>query len=430
MDASVFRRRRERLQAGLRDGMLIAASTAQAVRNNDVTHSYRQDSDFYYLTGLDEPESALVLTDRDYELFVRPRKPEREIWDGPRAGVQGAVERFGASKAHEIDEFATRVGELAEGRSHVYYTYPANEQMEQRLLSVLARARANSRRGRAYPTRLIDAAALLHEARRVKTQEELNAMRKASQISTEAHLRAMAFAAPGKYEYELQAELERVFRAGGSTRAAYETIVGSGPNTTILHYVHNQRQVQDGDLVLIDAGCEYDYYAADITRTFPANGRFTKEQTAIYQIVLAAQLAAIEASVPGATLDAIHEIAQRVITEGLIELKLIVEPLEEALEKQTYKAFYMHKTGHYLGMDVHDVGRYFEGDSPRPIEPGVVMTVEPGIYIAADNQDVPEVYRGIGVRIEDDILITDEGHENLTAGLAKTVSELEAACAG
>lgn len=428
-----FRARRERfLEAMGEDSVAVLPAAPTAIRNHDVEHDYRQDSDFQYVTGLDEPESVLVLSNVHAEhsavLFVRPRDPAREVWDGPRAGVEGAVARFGADAAFEIGELDEKLPEYVLGAEQLHYRLGLDRAMDARVLATLEQVRRKHRLGHTFPRIIADPGRHLHEARLIKDETELARMRRAAEITREAHLAAMRVAGPNLYEYEVEAEILRVFRANGCERPAYGSIVGSGPNATILHHRKNDRRMEDGDLLLIDAGCEFDYYACDVTRTFPVNGKFTDPQRRIYDIVLAAQEACIEATHPGATLEDIHEVAVREITEGLVELGLLEGPAEEAVTEERYKPFYMHRTSHWLGMDVHDVGLYYVRGEPRPLVPNMVLTIEPGIYIAADAAVDPK-WRGIGVRIEDDIRVTEQGCENLTAGIPKHPDEVEAVVA-
>ncbi|MDF3069322.1 MAG: proline aminopeptidase [Polyangiaceae bacterium] len=429
-----FSERRARLLSAIHPGVLVLFSTPTAIRNNDVEHEYRQSSDLFYLSGFDEPETVLVLSSvaekEKFVLFVRPRDPERETWDGRRAGVEGAVKDFGADAAYPIAELATRLPELLLGASELHYALGRHRQQDDTLLAALDGARRRGRRGAVYPTRLVDAEVKLHEARLFKTPEELDIMRRAAQISGEAHAAAMKSAKPGVNEWEIDALFRGIFRRHGCERPAYEPIVGSGVNATILHYRKNNRVMQDGELLLIDAGCELDYYASDVTRTFPVNGRFSPEQRAIYEIVLAAQDRAIETAKAGATLDEVHVASAEVITHGLIGLGLVEGPFEDAMKEQRYKTFYMHKCSHWLGMDVHDVGAYYRDGKARPLEPGMVLTVEPGIYISENATGAAERYRGIGVRIEDDVLVTESGNEVLTADIPRTVDAVERACQG
>lgn len=431
---SEFAARRKQLLEAIGDGVALFPSAPVARRNHDVEHPYRQDSDLYYLTGFDEPESVLVLTnqhpDHEMVLFVRPRKREREIWDGPRAGVEGAVERFGADAAFPIDELDKRLPDYLGNVERVHYRVAANDEADATLFDCLNLLRRGGRRGVAAPEVIIDPSVHLHEMRLRKSAAELDTMRKAAAITEEAHRRAMALATPGMREYELDAELIHVYRKHGCERPAYESIVGSGPNATILHYRAGNRVMNDGELVLIDAGCEYDYYASDVTRTLPVNGAFSAEQRAVYEVVLRAQETAVLAVKPGTTLEQIHDGAVRSLTEGLVDLGLLSGEVDSLIEEKKYEAFYMHRTSHWLGMDVHDVGRYFVDGAQRPLEKGFVLTIEPGLYIAADAEDVEERWRGIGVRIEDDVAVTKTGAEVLTAAIPKSVAEVEAACRG
>lgn len=422
--------RQKRVLAAIGQGVMILPSAPLAIRNNDVEHEYRQDSDLFYLTGFDEPESALVMRGGHAEpvvMFVRPRDPEREVWDGQRAGVEGAVRDFGASVAYSTHELATKLPELLENVSRVYYRIGRDKAFDEIVLSAIDRVRARAKLGVTWPVEIVDPATVVHEMRVIKSKAELDAMRRAVDITKEAHVAAMGMARPGVYEYEVEAVLRAIFRKHGSERPAYGPIVGSGPNATVLHYRRNDRRLSDGDLLLIDAGCEYGYYASDITRTFPVSGHFSKSQREIYEIVLQAQLASIDATKPGATLEEVHDASVKVIAKGLVDLGLIPGPLEHALEQATYKKFFMHRTSHWLGMDVHDVGRYFDAGKARPLAPGMVITVEPGIYIAENEPSVPAEYRGIGVRIEDDVLVTPEGAMVLSSAIPKTVEDVERA---
>ena len=430
-----FSERRARLLSAMQaaqPGVLVLFSTPTAIRNNDVEHEYRQSSDFFYLSGFDEPESVLVLSsvaEKDkFVLFVRPRDPERETWDGRRAGVEGAIKDFGADAAYPISELAAKLPELLMGASELHYSIGRHREQDDTLLSALEGARRRGRRGPTYPTRLVDAEVLLHEQRLFKRPEELDIMRRAAQISGVAHVAAMKNAKPGLNECEIDALFRGIFRKNGCERPAYEPIVGSGVNATILHYHRNNRVMQDGELLLIDAGCELDYYASDVTRTFPVSGKFSPEQRAIYDIVLEAQDRAIEKSKVGATLDEVHVASAEVITRGLIALGLVDGPFEQAMAEQRYKTYYMHKCSHWLGMDVHDVGAYYRGGKGRPLEPGMVLTVEPGIYVSENATGPAERYRGIGVRIEDDVLVTESGNEVLTGHIPRTVDDVERAC--
>ena len=430
---SAYAERRQALLRQVPRTVFVVPSAPVAIRNNDVEHEYRQDSDLHYLTGFDEPESVLVLStehpDHRAVLFVRPRDPEREVWDGARAGVEGAVRDFGVDAAFPIGELESRLPDYLANHDRLIYRIGRDRSFDDKVLAALDAVRVRARRGVICPTQIIDPAISLHEKRLLKSDEEIAAMRKAAAITRDAHLGAMHLARPGRYEYEVEALLREVFRKNGSERPAYQPIVGSGPNATVLHYRSNARRMEPGDLLLIDAGCEYDYYASDVTRTFPVGGKFTEPQRAIYQLVLDAQLAAIGATRPGKTLDEVHRVALETIVDGLIALGLLSGSRQKNIDENLYRPFFMHRTSHYLGMDVHDVGAYYRESKPRPLAAGMVITIEPGIYIASTNDTVPPQYRGIGVRIEDDLLITPDGSNNLTSDIPKTVDELERACA-
>lgn len=414
------------------DGVAILAAAPVTIRNNDVEHDYRQDSDLHYLTGFDEPEAVLILTTVHDEhrsvLFVRPRDPEREVWDGARAGVDGAKELCGVDATFEIRELGKLLPKYLEGASNLYYELGLSPGLDKRVLGAIGRVRGRGRNRKAWPASIVHPDQLWHEMRLVKDEHELQAMRTAADITAEAHRKAMTVAEPGMHEYEVEAVFREVFRRRGAERAAYGPIVGSGPNATVLHYRANRRKMEDGDLLLIDAGCEYDYYASDVTRTFPVSGSFSEPQRRVYEVVLAAQEAAIEATAPGATIEGIHDVTRRKLVEGMVELGLLEGDVDTLIEEETFKRYYMHRTSHWLGMDVHDVGGYFVDGEPRKLTPGMVLTIEPGIYISAEDDQAPEALRGIGVRIEDDILVTEAGCENLTAAIPKTVDEVEAAC--
>jgi Xaa-Pro aminopeptidase len=401
-------------------------------RNNDVEHEWRQDSDFHYLSGFDEPDSVLVLrggAEPRFVLFVRPRDAEREAWDGPRAGVDGAVADFGADAAHPIAELGERLPELLGGVESVYYRLGRERGNDDVVLRALDGVRRLARKGVACPRAIVDPVVALHEQRLVKTPEEIERMQRAALITEAGHREVMAGTRAGMFEYEAEALLRGAFRRGGAERHAYPPIVGSGPNATILHYRKNDRRMQDGDLLLVDAGCEYDYYASDVTRTFPVSGTFTAAQRAVYQVVLDAQLAAISAARPGATVDDVHAVACRALTSGLIELGIVEGPLDKAMDEERYKPWYMHRTSHWLGMDVHDVGVYFIAGKPRALLPGMVITVEPGLYFGAADERVRPELRGIGIRIEDDVLVTEAEPQNLTASIPKQIDAVEQACA-
>jgi Xaa-Pro aminopeptidase len=395
-------------------------------RNNDVEHEYRQDSDLFYLTGFDEPESVAVFDSRDgkFVLFVRPRDPEREIWDGPRAGVDGAKSVYGADESFVIADLDEKLPGLLHDRQRVYYRLGASRAFDDRLFAALDRVRARARAGIVAPSEIVDPGSILHDMRLRKSQVEVETMRAAARVTREAHELAMRRTQPGMHEYEVEALLLDTFRRHGSERPAYGSIVGSGPNACVLHYRKNDRQIQQGDLLLIDAGCEYGYYASDVTRTFPVARGFSREQQAVYEIVLEAQLASIAAARPGATLEQLHRLSVEIIARGLVRLGLLSGSVEQVIADGAYKRFFMHRTSHWLGMDVHDVGNYFVDGKSRPLEPGMIITVEPGIYIGPGDSSVAPEWRCIGVRIEDDVLVTGDQPDVLTAGIPKTVDEV------
>ncbi len=418
-------------KAGNGEAVAVLPSSPVFPRNSDVDHEYRQDSDLFYVTGFDEPQSALVLgaSDKKSTLFVRPRDPEREVWDGPRAGVDGAKAKFGADESFVIADLKEQLPKLLQNKRRLYYRLGRDRAFDDEVLSAIDRTRARARMGLSWPTEIVDPGEILHEMRLTKDAADLAAMQKAAAITKEAHIRAMARTRVGMHEYEVEALLLETFRKHGSERPAYGSIVGSGPNATILHYRANNREMGANELLLIDAGCEYGYFASDVTRTFPVNGKFTNEQRAIYEIVLESQLEGIRLTRTGGSIEEIHKACVLVITRGLVKLGLLQGEVDKLIETEAYKPFYMHRTSHWLGMDVHDVGRYWIDGKPRTLAPGMVLTVEPGIYIGRDYDKVPAEWRGIGVRIEDDILVTEGDPVDLTAGIPKTVAEIEKACA-
>jgi len=426
-----FTRRKEKLMEMMADNSIaILTAAPEQTRNRDIHYPYRQDSDFFYLTGFPEPEAVLVLVPgREHGeclIFCRDRNIEREIWDGYRAGPEGACEKYGADDAFPIDDIDEILPGLLEGRDRVYYAMGKDLTFDRHLMDWVNTIRGRARAGATPPGEFVDLDHLLHELRLFKSAAELKIMREAGKISTRAHCRAMQICKPGMYEYQLQAEIEHEFAMAGARHPAYGSIVGGGENGCILHYVENSAKLKDGDLVLIDAGCELQHYAADITRTFPVNGKYSAEQKAIYDVVLQAQLAGIKACDKDNHWDEPHQVTVEVITEGLSELGLLDGELNELIETKAYRQFYMHRAGHWLGMDVHDVGDYKVDDEWRLLEKGMVMTVEPGIYIAPDNKDVDKRWRGIGIRIEDDVLITAKGPEVLSSDAPKTTADIEA----
>jgi Xaa-Pro aminopeptidase len=414
-------------------GVAVFPAAPVAIRNNDVEHEYRQDSDFHYLTGFDEPHAVLVLAtehpDHEAILFVRPRDPEREKWEGSRVGVDGAVAEIGVDAAFPIEELAARLPDYLANHERLLLRLGRDRSFDDRLLVALDTVRGRARRGVACPTEIVDPAAVVHEMRVIKSGSEVDAIRRAAAITHEAFRAAMACARPGLREREIEAVVRAVFMKNGSARVAFGPTVASGANATVLHYRQNDKRLADGELLLIDAGCECDYYASDVSRTLPVNGRFSAVQRAVYEIVLNAEAAAILAAKPGMTMDQIHRRAVEVIASGLSRLGVVAADARTVVDEELYRPFFMHRTSHYLGMDVHDVGSYFVGKKPRPLEAGMVITVEPGIYIPVDDERIAPELRGIGVRIEDDVLITADGSENLTADIPKTVDEIERACA-
>ncbi len=424
-----FAARRKQLLERIGPGVAVFFSAPVSVRNRDVEHPYRQDSDFYYLTGFEEPDAVLLLTNQHPDhrtvLFVRPRDPKRELWDGPRAGVEGAIEHYGADAAFPTSEFVEKASEYFVNVRRLHVHLRAHPESDELLFAAIDRVRTRIREGIRTPSEIVTPDESLHELRLRKSPKEVALMRRAVEIASEGHRRAMRLAAPGRYEYEIEAELLRTFHASGANGPAYGSIVGSGANATVLHYRANNRCLEEGDLLLIDAGCEYAYYASDITRTFPVSGTFSAAQRSIYQLVLDAQKAAIEQVRPDSTLDDVHAAAVEVLAQGLLRLGLLTGSVDEIVETKSYRTFYMHRTSHWIGMDVHDVGWYFESGAPRPMQPGFVITVEPGLYIPGD-ADVDPKWKGIGVRIEDDILVTERGYENLSRDLPKEADEVEA----
>jgi Xaa-Pro aminopeptidase len=397
-------------------------------RSNDTNYRFRQDSDFFYLTGFEEPDALAVIkpeSDKTYTLFVRPRDPEREIWDGRRAGVDGAVNDFGADEAFPTAEFASKLADFLDGAEVLYYRLGVDEELDNTIVKEIARMRGWNRKPIHPPQTIVDPATIVHEMRVLKTPDEIEIMQRAADIAAEAHCEAMKAAKPGMQEYQLEALIEQVFRRHGASGPAYTSIVGAGPNATVLHYINNDGELHDGDLLLVDAGAEYKGYASDITRTFPINGRYTPAQREIYDLVLKAQMACVEMVRPGTTHDQLKQRSIEILTEGMVELGLLQGKPEELIKEKKYEQFYMHGLGHMLGIDVHDVGRYYYGTESRALEPGVVMTVEPGIYIAPDTKDIPEKYLGIGVRIEDDVLCTNNGPRVLTTKVPKHAEEIE-----
>jgi Xaa-Pro aminopeptidase len=399
------------------------------LRNNDVEYPYRQDSDFQYLTGFDEPEAVAVLVpgraQAEYILFVRERDPERETWDGRRAGPSGAKRDYGADDAFPVSDMDEILPGLLENRERVFYTMGAYADFDQRVVGWVNGLRTQARNGRHPPLEFVALDHVLHDMRLFKSRAEIEYMRTAAHIAARAHQRAMRFCRPGATEFQVMAELLHEFRRHNAD-TAYPPIVGGGANSCILHYRENDQPLAAGDLLLIDAGCEFEFYASDITRTFPVNGRFTSEQRAVYEVVLEANRAAIAKVRPGNHWNEPHEAAVRVITQGLVKLGLLKGRLPALIRSGAYRRYFMHRTGHWLGLDVHDVGDYKVGDEWRVFEPGMALTVEPGIYLPAGARGVPKRFRNIGIRIEDDVVVTKKGAEVLTARAPKDADQIEA----
>ena len=457
------------------EGLAVIPAAHEVIRNYDVPHPFRQDSAFWYLTGFPEPEGVAVIApgddDGDYTLFVRPKDPSLEVWTGIRAGTEGAIEDYAADAAYEIAELDDVLERMMIGREVLWYT-SGNEKFDRRIMSIIDNARAHRERfGGTVPSTIKDVSVPLGEMMLFKTDDQAASLREACQLSARGHMEAMRFAQPGMWEYQVQAGLEYFWRLDGSPRNGYDSIVASGANACILHYIENDEQIGDDDLILIDAAAEVDGYSSDITRTFPANGEFTGPQRATYEVVLGAKKKGLGLAVPGSSLRTIHDESTRVLTEGMVDLGLLPKSLDESLAMHHYQQFFMHGTSHWLGLDVHDRGSYRIDGVHRPLEPGMVFTVEPGIYVAPDKaeieltlleydldewnerrirlgkkaaaaqeaeekenaekikHEVPREFLGIGVRIEDDVLITPEGHENMTDSVPNEIDEIEALCA-
>jgi Xaa-Pro aminopeptidase len=427
--AEQTRQRREEFMRRIAGGIAIFPSAPTAIRNGDVDHEYRQDSDFYYLTGFEEPNSVAVLVpghpDHKFVLFVQPKEREREVWTGWRAGEEGAKRDYGVDAAFTIDKLDEELPKLAEKADRIYYRFGSDPAFDRRLVALMPRFQRQRQREGTGPASVIDPAELLHDMRLVKSADELALLRRAIDITCEGHLAAIQAIKPGSNECEVEAVLRYVFRKQGSPRSGYAPIVAAGSNATVLHYTVNNEPIEAGDLVLIDAGAEFGYFTGDVTRTLPASGRFTADQAALYQLVLDAQREAIDAVRPGATFIAPHDRAVRVLTEGMVRLGLLEGEIDKLIEESAYKKFYMHRTSHWLGMDVHDAGPYKVGDEWRRLSPGMVMTIEPGLYIAEDLEGVDPRYRGIGIRIEDDVLVTEQGCEVLSSRVPTSIEEIE-----
>jgi Xaa-Pro aminopeptidase len=423
------RRRRQLLRAVGRGNIAIIASAPPAVRNNDVEHPFRQDSDFYYLTGFAEPSAVAVFIpgreQGEFIIFCREFDEKTALWSGNNAGLHGARAIYGADDAFPIDDLDDILPGMLENRQRVFYPLGRNPGFDHQLMAWINRLRQRTRGGMHAPVEFVSLEHLLHEMRLRKSSEEIQLMRHAARISVQAHIRAMKVCRPGRREYEIEAEIMHEFMRNGLRSPAYPSIVAGGDNACVLHYTANADELKEGDLLLIDAGAEHRYYAADITRTFPVSGRFTEPQRAIYELVLDAQQAAIRKVRPGARWIEPHEAAVRVLTAGLVKLGLLKGAVQKLVKEEAYKPYFMHRTGHWLGMDVHDVGEYKVGNQWRRLEPGMVLTVEPGLYISRADRNVAKQWRGIGVRIEDDVLVINEGCEVLTSGAPSAVAEIE-----
>jgi Xaa-Pro aminopeptidase len=426
----VLAERRQRfLDAIGPDAVAILLGASLATRSADTEFPFRQDSDFWYLTGFDHPDAVAILrTDGGppFTLFVQPRDRAAETWTGIRPGVEGATGQYEADEAFPCDELLSKLPGILERAKHVYHVLGRRADVDQKIITVQEELRVRTKLGFAPAAEITDPRHILHEMRLFKEPAELELMRQAAAISADAHEHAARLAWPGSFEYQLEAEFLHVFRGRGGSGPAYGPIVGGGHNAAILHYVTNDKALQKDTMVLIDAGAELAGYASDVTRTYPVGGRFTGTGRAVYEVVLAAQEAAIAKTRPGTTLPEIHEAAVRVLVEGMVSLQLVSGSVDDIVANESYKPWYMHGTSHWLGLDVHDVGSYSHGDSPRKLEPGMVFTVEPGIYVREDDENAPESLRGIGVRIEDDIVVTDDGYENLNSAIPKRLADVEA----
>jgi Xaa-Pro aminopeptidase len=426
-----FARRRQHLMALMEpDSIAIVPAAREQVRSRDTEYPFRQDSDFHYLSGFGESGAVMVLVPGrehgEFVMFCRERDPERELWLGRRLGPQGACEHYGADDAFPIGDIDDILPGLIEGRERVYYSMGRSAEFDRQVMTWVNSIRARESSGAVPPGELTDLDHMLHDLRLIKSAAELRLLRRAGEITAAAHCRAMRYCRPGVYEYQLEAEILHEFAMAGARQPAYPSIVGGGANACIMHYIDNAARLRRGDLVLIDAGCEWQGYAADVTRTFPVNGRFSRRQRALYDVVLAAQAAAIDAIRPGHHWNQPHDATVEVITEGLVALGLLKGRVSSLIRKGAYREFYMHRAGHWLGLDVHDVGDYRVGEEWRLLEPGMVLTVEPGLYVSPDNTRVPPQWRGVGIRIEDDVAVTAQGCELLTDGVPRSAEEIEA----
>jgi len=411
-------------------GAAILPTGGEKVRNRDAHYPFRPDSDFWYLTAFAEADAVAVLRpDADEErfvLFVRPKDPLAETWTGRRAGIEGAKESYGADAAYPIESIDTELPRLLRGAARLYYSTGNNADRDRKILGWAHSMYTQTRDGVTGPVEIVEPGTLLHELRLRKSDEELSVMRHAAAITDDAHRAAMAGLREGMHEYEIEALVNATFRSAGGWGPGYASICAAGENATVLHYTTNAMKVGKDELMLLDAGCEVDGYTADVTRCFPASGRFTDAQRELYEVVLAAQIAGCEQAAPGNGFHSVHDVTTARLIEGMIDIGMLTGSVEEALESESYKRWYMHRSGHWLGLDVHDVGSYYSNGGSRPLEPGMVLTVEPGIYVSGDDSEAPERFRGLGIRIEDDVLVTADGHENLTAAIPKSIDEVEA----
>ena len=423
------------------NSVAIIPAAREAVRSHDTNYRYRQNSDFFYLTGFEEPEAIAVISpakEKKFTMFVRPRDMEQEIWNGYRAGVEGVKKDYSADEAFPVLEFDAKLVEILDGPEKLYYAFGnGSPALDEKLIRQLALMRETNRKPLEPPRTIIDPTSILHEMRVFKSKEEIEIMQRAADIAAEAHVEAMKAVRPGMKEYEVEALIEAVFRRHGATGPSYTSIIGSGANATVLHYINNTDSLKDGDLLLVDAGAEYKGYASDITRTFPINGKFSQAQRDIYDLVLKTQVSCVDMVRPGVRLEDLKTHSIEMLTAGMVELGLLKGDPEKLIKEKKYMQFYMHNLGHFLGIDVHDAGRYYFNGESRPAEPGMVMTIEPGLYISPGtsnipegfNKDVPQKYLGIGVRIEDDVLVTEKGARVLTNEVPKDPEEIEAVMA-
>jgi len=415
-----------------KDSIAIIPAAHEVTRSYDTEFKFHQDPDFYYLTGFPEPDAIAVINPSNkknpFILFVRPRDPLMETWYGRREGVDGAKKNYGADKAFPIEKFESELAKLVNGHEKLYYRFGVDTKLDQKILHYLSGQRVRRLKTAYPPHTIIDPIILIHEMRLFKTDEEVELMQKSATIAADAHILAMQNVKAGMNEYQVEAIMESYMRDNGASGVAYNSIIGGGDNATILHYVENNMTLKDGDLLLIDAGAQYKGYASDITRTFPVNGKFTKPQREVYDIVLDVQIACIEATKKGNTIKQRQDLSIELLTEGMKKLGLLKGKTKDLIKKKAFMKYYMHGVGHYLGLDVHDAGRYFtdaKAKNSRPFAPGMVLTVEPGLYIPPDDKDAPSKYRGIGIRIEDDVLVTEDGNLNLTAKVTKDADEIE-----